>query len=140
MWDSLILLGVLVVLAWMDMRWKELPLWLLAISGVAGTILYVMEQPFSVGCLAGGAAIGGVVCLAALVSKESIGMGDGILLCVTGLYLGGWRNLLLFFLASVFASAAAVVMLVVKKGDRKSRLPFVPCLLAADVILPLIAQ
>lgn len=135
MLSSCIVLGFLAVLAWIDMKEKELPLLLIVILGGAGIPLFFWTTPFSWKSLVGGVIIGALVLLCALLTQESIGAGDGILLCATGVYLGVWQNLILFFFATVLSAAAALFLLIRKQCDRKQRIPFVPFLLAADVIM-----
>src|SRR5690349_4942477 len=51
-----------------------------------------------------GSAVGISVVLISLATKGKIGMGDGILLCITGLGLGFWGNLELFAIALLMAA------------------------------------
>lgn len=130
-----LLLGFLFVFAWFDLKKRELPLLLLGICGAVGALIFRMTDTLAWQDLLGGLCVGGGMLLFALVSKESIGMGDGLLFCVTGIYLGVWQNLLLLFGAVLFCAAAGAVLLIRKKCTRKQQLPFAPFVLAADVAL-----
>lgn len=130
-----IMLVFLGLLAWIDIRKQKLPLLPIALFGGAGFALFLWTSPFLWKELWGGVAVGGGVLFGAVVTRESIGMGDGILLCATGIYLGLRQNLILFFLAVMFAAVTGLVYLIKKKCGRKQRIPFVPFLLAADILL-----
>lgn len=82
----------------------------------------VTLKDYGIGLVVGG----GVFLLSALVSRGSIGMGDVKMFSVLGLLMGtvGVFNLLFF---TVFASAiCSVVLLLRKKGDKKTLLPLGP--------------
>jgi len=130
-----VLLGVLFVFAGMDVKKRELSLLLLGICGAFGVILFLMTDELLWQELLGGLCVGGGMLLFALVSKESVGVGDGLLFCVTGIYLGLWQNLLLLFGAVLFCAAAGAVLLLRKKCTRKQQIPFAPFVLIADVAL-----
>lgn len=128
-----IMLGMLAVLAEIDVRKKELPLVMLIIFCGIGVLVQGVLKNFLWKDLCGGILVGVGILLAAVVSRENIGIGDGLLLCVTGLYLGLWRNLVLLLGAFTCAAAVSVVLLFLKKCDRRSRFPFVPFILVSYV-------
>ena len=53
------------------------------------------------------------------LTKGSIGMGDGVLLVVTGVYLGGLGNLELFFTGLLLAACWSLGLLVFKRKRGK---------------------
>ena len=73
--------------------------------------------------------------LYSLVTHESIGYGDGCLFVMTGLFLGIWENLVLLLLASVLAGIGSAVLLFFRKKKKKERIPFVPFVFTAYVLL-----
>jgi leader peptidase (prepilin peptidase)/N-methyltransferase len=83
----------------------------------------------------GGAAIGGFVILTSMITSGKIGLGDGILLCITGLGLGFWGNLELFCLALSLAAGLSIMLLIFRLADRKKSIPFVPFLFVGYLIL-----
>ena len=54
---------------------------------------------------------------------------------MTGLFLGFWENLVLLLLASVLAGIGAAVLLFFRKKKKKERIPFVPFVFTAYVLL-----
>ncbi len=130
-----ILLCALAAFAWIDIKKREIPLFLLGASAAAGLLLCVVTGSPSRAGLFGGILVGGILLLCALVSRESIGIGDGLLFLVTGIYLGLWGNLVLLFLAAVLCALAGLALVLAKKYTRKQSLPFAPFVLAADVAM-----
>jgi leader peptidase (prepilin peptidase)/N-methyltransferase len=61
-------------------------------------------------------------------TRESIGMGDGVMMLVLGIYLGVRKVLDLFFLSLFLSSIWAGFLLLVKKKRRDWEFPFVPFL------------
>lgn len=82
-----------------------------------------------------GFAIGAAVLIISKITGGKIGLGDGLLLCITGLGLGFWGNLELFGIALFFAALISIVLLVLRLVDRKKSIPFVPFMLLAYLFL-----
>lgn len=73
------------------------------------------------------------------VSGGAMGQGDGLVVMVSGLYMGLWKTLEWITLALLLAAVWAGFLLVFKKKGGKASFPFVPFLMAAYVI-PLLIQ
>ena len=104
-------------------------------GGMAAVLLHLFAQEESVFYLMTGMSVGIVLLLYSLVTHESIGYGDGCLFVMTGLFLGFWENLVLLLLASVLAGIGAAVLLFFRKKKKKERIPFVPFVFTAYVLL-----
>ena len=125
------LLGALAITAYRDCKEKSIYLYLPIVAGVMGVILHIFFLERGVADMLWGVGIGGCVILLAWISKESIGVGDGIMLMVSGIYLGFWENLELLFTALLLVGVTALFLMVVKKKRRDYRVPFLPFLLVA---------
>ncbi len=80
-----------------------------------------------------GALCGAVLLILSFITKGAIGEGDGLVLAVTGVYLGFFHNIRLLFLA-LFLSAIVSVISIFLKGWKKDReIPFMPFLLVAFI-------
>lgn len=79
---------------------------------------------------------GVVLFLLSVMTKESIGKGDGIVVMTLGLWIGGWRTFLAVCLAIWVTGIFAVFSLIRKKREL---IPFVPCLLIGMEVLLLYA-
>ena len=86
----------------------------------------------------GGALIGICAVGLSIISKEQIGRGDGLVIAALGIALGFRECLATVCLASVIMALVSVVVLLLKKGNRKTRLPFIPALFVGYVTCALI--
>ncbi len=72
--------------------------------------------------------------LLAAATKERIGKGDGMVVCSLGMGYG-IDDILIILLAALFAAALmAIVLLVLRRADRKTELPFLPFLFCGWVV------
>jgi leader peptidase (prepilin peptidase)/N-methyltransferase len=105
------------------------------IAGVSGIILGMAAQPANWVDRMEGAAIGLVLILLALVSGQVLGVGDGVVFVITGIFMGFWGNVELFLVSLWLAGILALFLLIVKKKGRKYQIPFVPFILGAYVLM-----
>lgn len=83
-----------------------------------------------------GAAVGfGILLFIAIVSKGGMGGGDIKLFFLLGYVLGTIHTLLTLFVASVIGMIIGIIMLKVRKQDRKTPLPFGPSIALAAIIV-----
>ena len=69
----------------------------------------------------------------AAVTRGAVGFGDGLLLCVTGILLGGTENLSLLMAGSLLCAVVLGTGLVFGKLRWKQKFPFVPFLCLAQL-------
>lgn len=131
---SVLLLVILTLAAYKDYKDKQVYLLQMFAAGVLGILLHLFFLTPGLQDMLAGAAIGGAVIVVAKLSRESIGTGDGVILAVTGLFLGFWKNMELFLAALLLASLRALFLIVIKKKGRKYRLSFVPYLAVAYLL------
>ena len=67
-------------------------------------------------------------------TKESIGTGDGLVLCVLGLFCGWRQCLAIFGMALVLSAILSIILLICRKAGRKTELPFLPSLFGGYVL------
>lgn len=130
---SCTLLGMLGVCSIEDVRRKEVHSVLVLLFGVAGVFVHLYQRNLSIYSILAGVAVGLIVMLCSLITKGGIGMGDGLILLVTGIYLGGKGNMQLLFFGLFLSAVGSLFFLLVKKKKRKDTIPFVPYLLLAYV-------
>lgn len=123
----------LAILAAEDMREKRISGYkLMLFAGLAISYLMFSKQ-FDLIEVLGGLVPGGMLILLALLTKESIGYGDGAAVAVLGLWTGGWFAMMAAAAGIVLAGIYGVLCLLKKK---KELIPFMPfLLLGMEVIL-----
>ncbi len=135
-WIIRIVLGILLLFCGVqDLLYKRIYLWMIGVAAAAVIACLPFCERLSIAERMGGCALGLGVILLSKATGGKIGLGDGILLCVTGLGLGFWTNTELFGIALSLAAAVSVVLLLLRRADRKKSIPFVPFLLTGYVIL-----
>ena len=125
-----VLLCILGISAYQDCRSKTVCFPFLAASGLLGGIFLLCSDPGNGMDMLLGAGIGGIVLLLSFITRESIGRGDGLMLMVSGVFLGAEKNLELFFAALLLCGMAALFLIVMKRKERTCRIPLAPYLLA----------
>ena len=126
-----IVLGLLGLCSWEDMKGKKLTVVYILLFGIGGMMLHLFSPVCSIYSILSGILLGLAMMLASLATRGMVGMGDGILLTVTGVYLGGTGNLELLFIGLLLAACWSLVMIVGKKKKGKDQIAFVPFLLAS---------
>ena len=129
-----ILLLLLVVHTWEDIRGKRLSGGFLIAAGVAAIIIYLFQQPFSRLSLLGGIGIGAFLLIFSILSRGGVGAGDGWLFCVTGMFLGFSENMFLLMTALLFSAGYALILLLKKQCGRKKEFAFLPFVLSAYML------
>lgn len=133
--QSIILLILLILCSVEDLKRKEVTVIYILLFGIIGVVFHLFCPSCSVYSMLWGLLLGIVVMAASFFSHGSIGMGDGILLVVTGVYLGGYQNLELFLIGLFLAGIWSLGLLVLKKKKRKEKIAFVPFLLVAYAVM-----
>ena len=126
-----IVLGVwLVTQGGLDLKYKEIPLWLAVFGGVAGLVFCVFERRAPGELLL--ACLPGVIALVfSKLTREVMGYGDGIVFLVMGIYVSLERLLAIGMLAFTIAGVVALILLVVFRKKGEYRIPFLPFLALA---------
>lgn len=131
MWSRVVVMGMLALCSAEDIKKKRIRLNPLLAFGILGIFFHMLWRMQSIGDLLLGMTVGVVLLFLSVLTGGKIGMGDAILLIVTGIYLGLRQNLELFFYGLLMCSMWALGLLILRKKSRKDSIPFVPFLLAA---------
>ena len=130
----LMLLSVLYFAAIVDFKKSIIPNSLI-IAGLIMYLVFALISIFAVGVnaksfllisVAGGLIIGGLLLLVMLISKNALGMGDVKLFFVVGLMLGLKNCYEVLLISMVIMALTAIVLLLLKKVDRKTAVPMAP--------------
>lgn len=134
--------GVIIMLAvgsiW-DIRERQIPVKLLILDIIAGVILTVINRkinwPEEWYLYVVGILIGIGILLAGHFCNGSIGTADGIMLAVIGGILGYQETLLLLMNAVMAAAVCSILLIVLKRGNRKTAIPFFPFMLLGYLLV-----
>lgn len=127
------LLGVLGFCAVDDMRNKRVLLHPALSFAIVGLLLHIWFQNISVYSMLAGILIGIVFLGISRVTRGKIGMGDGVVLVVSGIYLGFLDNMELLLHGLLFCGIWSLFLLVFRKKKKEDEVPFVPFLFLAYV-------
>ena len=72
------------------------------------------------------------------LTDGGIGEGDGIVFCVTGVMLGWKMNLMIIFISSFICALTSIILMILKKADKKTKIPFIPFTVPAYLVTVLI--
>lgn len=130
MWKSAVIGFWLIWLAWMDLRKKYVPVWLLAFGGIYVTIMLVIEAwggKFD-GMVLFWSMGPGIVLLGIAILTKKAGWADGVILLFLGIQIGFRACVYSFTLSMLFISIVSLVLLVFKRVRKNTKLPYLPFL------------
>lgn len=107
--------------------------WLLFAAMIFGILALVVQQRDAAGLMLS-LLPGSCLLLLGFITREQIGYGDGAAVLILGLVMQAELLLRLLLTASLLLSAVGLFLLIGKKLQRSSRIPYLPFLLAGMVI------
>lgn len=133
---KIVVLGVFLLIEGIrDLQKHKVSMITVMIAGILGVIFQfgiIQENGLKI---IGGILIGIVLLSLAKITREKIGYGDGWIFVVTGIYLGFHSNMYLLLLSLFLASLVSICLLVFKKVNKKTELPFVSFVLPGYLLL-----
>lgn len=133
----LMLLGILCRETVRDIREREVDI---GMPIAYGTVIFLINLVPGYGdikgCI-GGAILGSVIIVMSLIKSESIGIGDGIMLVITGIALGTYLNLILIVRAMIMAGIGAIILIIVRKRRNMTAetMPLMPYILLSYITI-----
>lgn len=113
-----------------DLKHKEIPVWLVIPGGIVGMAFCILEkrslEELVLACLPGIAAL-----VFSKLTKEVMGYGDGMVFLIMGMYLSLEGLLEIVIIAFMIAGFVALVLLVTFRKKGNDRIPFLPFLCLA---------
>ena len=131
----LMLLAILLRETIRDIREREIDIGVPIAYGIIAFISnFIPGQGDILSCL-GGAGIGATVLVIAYLKRESIGIGDGIMLIVTGAALGTYLNLILIIRTALLAGIGAIILIIIRKRRKMAAdtMPLTPYILLSYI-------
>lgn len=120
--------SLLGISAFIDFKWKKVSLKIMLLYGILGILNTVFFPSQTIISIIGGVFLGVCIMGVSKITRGGIGLGDGLIVVVTGIYLGLWKNLELISGGFFLAFICSMFLLIVKKENRKKEIPFVPFL------------
>lgn len=130
--EQICVLSFLSINSYWDIRKGEISLAVTFVYTVLN-IFYLLLNRQRIILLLAGVLPGLMLLCVGKFSGGALGMGDGLMVMVSGLYMGIWKTLEFVTLALILAAVWAGLLIAGKKSG-KVRFPFVPFLLAAYVV------
>ncbi|MDE7355051.1 MAG: hypothetical protein K2O06_18685 [Acetatifactor sp.] len=130
MWRNILAACWLTILSIWDIRYKSVPVWMLGAGAAAagGALLYEIAagaiDPIGL-CMA---LLPGTVLMTAALCTNHAGWGDGVVMLILGACLKREESLLAFFTGLVLTALFSLILLILRRADRRTRLPFLPFL------------
>lgn len=118
---------VLAVLAIIDVKKKKIPVGPVLIMGVI-LLLIRLSSNLTAGEFVCGLLPGVVFLAIAWMTKEKIGVGDGLLMLCLGMGYRVEQMMAITGIALLVAAMFSMILIVLKKANRKTALPFLPFL------------
>lgn len=137
MWKEVLTAAWLVPMSIMDTRSKSVPAWMLWIgtAAAAGVLLYEGISGRLSGWQACRALIPGLILLAVAYATGKAGLADGVILMLLGIFMG-YEGCVAASLGGLFLIAlCSGVLLMLRRVNKGTRIPFVPFLAAAWLIV-----
>lgn len=131
----MVLIGVLLFVAGVvDIRERKICRKQLILLLVLCCAAVLLKGDFNLFDAAVGLAVGLCAVGVSVATREQIGKGDGIVIAAMGIVLGARKCLWLVAAASFMMSAAAILVLLLGRGGRQTKLPFLPAIFAGYLL------
>lgn len=130
---QLSVLAVLAICSYEDMKSKQICIKWLLLFAAEGVLLWILGEKQSIIEIITAISPGLCVLLVAFMTRGGIGQGDGLLLIVTGIFLGGASAMKIFLSALFLSGGYAAALLVIGRKNRKYEIAFVPFLFLAFI-------
>lgn len=126
---------VLAVGTLFDIRTRRLPMVLIIIGGLSGILYQLLVNGMDGIGQFNGMIVGILMLVTSFIVKTGIGLGDGILFLILGMFYPLYSVLELLMKASVMAGVFGLLLIWRRKGNWKMELPFVPFVFIQYVLL-----
>ena len=132
----IVFLGILSIAAWQDKKTLSVSRKFLLLSGMLAILGRILIDNKQIYLLEWGVSIlPGIFLLGfGWISHWQIGIGDGVIVLIMGLWLGIWETLVILLFGMFLCSVYCGGLLLLRKAGRKTEVPFIPFLWVACLI------
>lgn len=132
---NLLLAAIMIICAVVDIKKKEIPVWIFVVLGVTALTGSICGGGYGLYKMAAGVIPGILLLGLARITEQSIGYGDGIILAEIGCMTGAGICTIILAGALALAGIFSMGMLIVKRVDKRYRIPFIPFLTTVYIIV-----
>ena len=109
---------------------SKINIYFLLTGGIIGLLFHLYSMELSIIEILLGMGIGMMILFFGLWSGGSVGRADGMILVVSGIFLGFEKNVEVFVMGLFLAGITSLFLSVIRRKGRTYRIPFAPFLLA----------
>lgn len=120
-----------------DIKKKQLPcilLWIGFIGICFITLIQITNESRNILDSIGGVLTGVFLLIFSKASREQIGFGDSIIFLIVGIGVGTLNNFLLLIYSLFLTCIVSIFLLIFKKANRKTTLPFTPFICSSFIL------
>lgn len=125
MWLMIAMVAWLSVAGVMDIRKKEVPVWIIIGTYMWSVILMFVQNNFLFWNIAVSTVPGLVLIVISLLTQK-VGIGDGLIISGVGIGIGFEKCAYMVMIALLLCCFVSITMLLLKKVNRDSKIPFIP--------------
>ncbi len=129
MLQNTLMLGFFSISAYQDYRKRKINVYFLLTGGIIGLLVHLYSMEFDIIEILFGMGIGIMILLYGFLLGGGVGLADGMILIVSGIFLGFEKNLEVFVAGLFLVGITSLFLSVIKKKGRTYRIPFAPFLL-----------
>lgn len=129
MLQNTLMLGFFSISAYQDYRKRKINVYFLLTGGIIGLLVHLYSMEFDIIEILFGMGIGIMILLYGFLLGGGVGFADGMILIVSGIFLGFEKNLEVFVAGLFLVGITSLFLSVIKKKGRTYRIPFAPFLL-----------
>lgn len=130
---KIIIMLILALEAIMDIKTRKVHIVAPVIIAICAVTYNIISGNISVGYIITVLLISTIFVAAGIGFKKSIGMGDALILASLTL-LTGTKIMYIAMASSICMVIISGILVILKKADRTTKMPFVPCILAGYIM------
>ncbi len=138
MLQNTLMLGFFSISAYQDYRKRKINVYFLLTGGIIGLLVHLYSMEFDIIEILFGMGIGIMILLYGFLLGGGVGFADGMILIVSGIFLGFEKNLEVFVAGLFLVGITSLFLSVIKKKGRTYRIPFAPFLLVGYLFVMVI--
>ncbi len=130
MLQNTLVLGFFSISAYQDFRNKKINIYFLLTGAIIGLLFHLYSMEFDIIEILFGMGIGIMILLCGFLLGGGVGLADGVILIISGIFLGFEKNMEVFVAGLFLSGITSLFLSVIKRKGRTYRIPFAPFLLA----------